>query len=140
MTRSLPSFTRFLKVIAVATAVLVSLPVIEAFQSNYKLRMNKNFLKNVIDKNFPVILRHIESKIEKNVYLTEINANIDNLALEMAPIDNGQWHEVKSDLFFDQGQIVVEMQELEYRGEGQISDPQSGKKEVIRLSARLDFV
>ena len=140
MTRSLPSFTRFVKVFAVATALLCSLPTTDAYQSNYKMRMNKNFLKNVIDKNFPVILRHIESKIEKDVYLTEIDAKIDNLALEMAPIDNGHWHEVKSDLFFDQGQIVVEMQELEYRGEGQITDPQSGKKENILLQARLDFV
>lgn len=123
-----------------ATVLLSVLPVTDAFNSNYKLRMNKNFLKNVIDKNFPVILRHIESKVEKNVYLTDINANIDNLALEMKPIDNGKWREVKSDLFFDQGQIVVEMQELEYRGEGLITDPQSGKKETIELSARLDFV
>ena len=49
--------------------------------SHYKMRIHKNFMKDVIDKNFRVILDHIESQRDKNVFLEEINANIDNLDL-----------------------------------------------------------
>jgi hypothetical protein len=55
-----------------------------------------------LDKNFPVALEHIESKISRNVFLTEINANIDNLALKIAP-ENGEWDKMSTDLFFDNG-------------------------------------
>ena len=55
------------------------------------MRMDKNFIKDVLDKNFGVILGHIESKVEKNVYLTEINANIDNLKMRVQPKDGEKY-------------------------------------------------
>ena len=35
-----------------------------------------NFIKNILDKNFNVILDHIENKIEKDVFLNDVNANM----------------------------------------------------------------
>jgi hypothetical protein len=39
-----------------------------------------------MDKNFRVILQHIQNKVQKDVFLTEINANIDNLSLQIRPV------------------------------------------------------
>jgi hypothetical protein len=86
-----------------------------------------------MDKNFPVVLNHIQSKVEKNVFLTQINANIDNLSLEIRPRDNGGWQKLDTELFFDQGQIVMEIGGLEYHGVGRITDPQTGQQEDIEL-------
>ena len=71
--------------------------------SHYKMRIHKNFIKDIIDKNFQVILGHVESKVEKNVFLQEINANIDNLDLRIVPKGGAEWTSLESDLFFDQG-------------------------------------
>jgi len=67
------------------------------------MRIHKNFIKEILDKNFKVILGHIESKVDKNVFLTEINARIDDLELTIVPKDGGKWHDLSTDLFFDQG-------------------------------------
>jgi len=96
-------------------------------------------MKEVIDKNFRVILDHIESKVEKNVYLEEINANIDNLDLKILPKSGGEWDKLESDLFFDGGQIVTELSNLEFKGSGVITDPETGVKDTIDLRAALDL-
>ena len=78
---------------------------VSASESNYKIRLHKSLIKEIMDKNFPVALKHIEtnlSKTQKNVFLTEINANIDNLALKIEP-ENGEWDKLNTDLFFDNG-------------------------------------
>lgn len=35
----------------------------QAEDSNYKVRIHKSLVKEIMDKNFPVALEHIESKI-----------------------------------------------------------------------------
>jgi len=47
-----------------------------------------------------VALEHIENKVEKNVFLSEVNANIDDLSLTIKPIKSG-WENIETDLFFD---------------------------------------
>ena len=75
----------------------------KAEDSNYKVRIHKSLVKEIMDKNFPVALEHIESKKEKNVFLTEINANIDDLSLKIQPEGGDNWDKMTSDLFFDAG-------------------------------------
>lgn len=69
--------------------------------SHYKMRIHKNFVKDIIDKNFQVILGHVESQVDKNVFLEEINANIDDLDLAIVPKGGAEWTSLESDLFFD---------------------------------------
>ena len=111
----------------------------EARESYYKLRIHKNFIKEIIDKNFKVVLQHIESQVDKDVYLTEINANINSLELKIQPVAGGDWGTLDSDLFFDQGQIVMELNNLEFAGAGLITDPQTGLEEQITVNAALDL-
>ena len=135
------TFTRVFKQVSVAVALLVAATsdTASAMESNYKVRIHKNFMKQVLDKNFPVALRHIEAKTEKNVFLTDVNANIDNLKLQMEPISEEGWDQIETDLFFDQGQVVMEINGLQFVGEGTITDPQTGMSEEIQMSCKIDL-
>ena len=130
------SVGRMVKTVSLAVCLLCSSTVM-AEESNYKIRVHKNLMKNVLDKNFPVVLEHIESKIDRNVYLDDVDATIDDISLQIMP--QGGWDGIQSDLFFDQGQIVMEINGLEYQGRGSITDPNTGIQETLTLKAQLDL-
>jgi len=54
------SLTKNLKRLAVLSALFFS-SEIAAEESHYKVRIHKNFIKDVLDKNFPIILQHLHS-------------------------------------------------------------------------------
>lgn len=86
--------------------------------------MHKGLIKKLIDKNFHMILSHMESELSKNVFLKEIDAEIRDLDLRILPKGGLEWSiPLESDLFFDQGQIVVEISNMEFKGHGQLTDP-----------------
>ena len=74
--------------------------LVSAEESNYKMRLHKDFIRTLIDNNFPLVLNHIQNKVERNVFLTEINANIDDLSLEIKP-SSGTWEGLSTEMFFD---------------------------------------
>jgi hypothetical protein len=131
------SFTRILKRTAVVAALLFTAPTL-AEESQYKVRLHRNFIKSVMDKNFPVVLEHIQNKVDKHVFLSEIDASLDNLSLEIKPF-SGEWDSLNTELFFDQGQIVMEINGLEFVGSGTITDPNTGKQDTVNLKASLDL-
>ena len=131
MTRSNSLFSRIgsigknLKRMVVISALLAC--SVSGAESNYNMRIHKNLIKETMDKNFRVVLQHIQKKVQKDVFLTEINANIDNLSPQIKPTSGSSgWDGIETDLFFDQGQIVMEMNGLEYVGSGKITDPETG--------------
>lgn len=95
-------------------------------------------MQNIIDKNIPVALEHIQARQTKNVFLEEIGANIDQINLKIEPIQQG-WDNIQTELFFDQGQMVTEISGLQYIGTGQVTDPDTGIQDTIALSAPLDL-
>ena len=103
------------------------------------MRIHKNFIKETIDKNFEVVLGHVETNQEKNAFLTEINANIENLSFRIQPVKGWNDQKLETELFFDDGQIVMEINGLAYVGQGRILDPESGQVEDISLEANLDL-
>jgi hypothetical protein len=70
--------------------------------SKYKIRIHKNLVKEAIDKNFDVILSHVEDMEDKDVHLNEAGATIKDLKMRIKP-KSGEWSKIESDLFFDQG-------------------------------------
>ena len=78
------SMGRNLKRLVVISALLATSTT--ATESNYNMRIHKNLIKETMDKNFRVVLQHIQKKVQKDVFLTEINANIDNLSLQIRPV------------------------------------------------------
>jgi len=81
---------RNVKRMAAVTALLFSshMTEVSAEEAAYKVKIHKNFMKEVIDKNFPVILRHLDNQETKNKYLTEINANVDAFTTNLKPRDD----------------------------------------------------
>ena len=53
--------------------------------------------------------------------------------------DSANWDELKSDLFIDQGEIVMELENLQWVGNGYITDPTSGIQEKISMSVDMDL-
>jgi len=117
-----------MKRMVVVTALLFSSQMadVQAEEAQYKVRIHTNFMKEVIDKNFPVILKHLEKQESRNKYLTEVNANVDEFSTKIIPKESQKWAEVKSELFIDQGEIVMELENLAFSGEGLITDPDTG--------------
>lgn len=56
------SIYKNLKRLAVISALLWTGEA-AATESQYKLRLHKNFMKEVLDKNFRVVLMHIQNKV-----------------------------------------------------------------------------
>ena len=137
----LGSFTRNVKRVSMAALLLVasSSPFVAAEESNYKIRIHKNLMQNIIDKNLPVALEHIEARATKDVLLPDSGARIDNIKLRIEPIEDSSWDKIRSDLFFDQGQIVTEISGLHFVGSGQITDPDTGMQDTISLKVPLDL-
>lgn len=71
--------------------------------------------------------------------MTEVNANLDEFSVSILPKHSGEWDNVKSDLFFDQGEIVMELENLEFVGNGLITDPESGIQEKIKMNVDMDL-
>ena len=58
---------------------LITLAAARDGEAPYKIRLHKNFIKEIFDQNLPAIFQHVESYGEKNSYLMAVNANIDEL-------------------------------------------------------------
>jgi len=71
--------------------------------------------------------------------LPDINATIDDLSMVIKPTGEGEWNNVQTELFFDQGQVVMEVNGLSYVGRGRITDPTTGSQETITINAQLDL-
>ena len=84
---SIGSIGKNVKRLAVVAALMFSSQITEiaAEEAQYKVKVHKTFMKEVLDKNFPVILRHLESQEQKNTYLTEVNANLDEFSTRILP-------------------------------------------------------
>ena len=59
--------------------------------------------------------------------------------MRVQPKEGKNWDAIDSDLFFDQGQIVMEINGLELAGKGSITDPESGETEEVSLRAPIDL-
>jgi hypothetical protein len=102
---------------------------VRAEEAQYKLKIHKQFLKEVIDKNFPVMLEHIEWNQEKDTFLPKpAEAEIKKFTHKIIPRHPDPWDVVQSDFFFDEGEMVMEINNLQYKGEGYIiPDASTGK-------------
>ena len=69
------SLSKNMKRFVVIGALLFSSQLGETYAetSHYNMRVHKNFMKDIIDKNFKIILEHIESKVSKNFIVDELN-------------------------------------------------------------------
>lgn len=111
-----------------------------AEESFYKVRVHRSLMRKVIDKNFPVFLEHIHAKVQRDVFLSEVDVSLTDVVLQIKPDIDRNWDQIATDVFFDQGQIVTEVGGLHYEGTGTLTDPSTGHQETLTISAPLDLV
>ena len=114
------SFVKNVKRVVSFGAVVLLATSVVAENSNYKVRIHKNLISEVLNKNFPVALDHIGTNTKWNQYLTGVMVNVNEIKLRVAPREGKDWETLHSEVFFDQGQIVMEINELDIIGEGEI--------------------
>jgi hypothetical protein len=61
-----------------------------------------------------------------------INAQLDKLEIKIKPTDD---KEIQTELFFDEGQIVMELEGLEFSGTGLITDPETNVQDRLTVHA-----
>ena len=82
-------------------------------KARYKARVHKDFVKRAFDVNLPIILRHLDTMTSRKKYLTDINAEISGLQLN---IRADGFVEENSDITFDDEHIVLSIKDLTYGG------------------------
>lgn len=104
--------------------------------ARYKARIHKNFIKQVFDTNFPVIMTQLESLTSKSKYLTDINAQLDRVNLKIKAEEG--YDPENSDLFFDDENMIISLTNLMYEGTAFITDMETNVKESITITSQLD--
>lgn len=73
----------------------------------------------------------------KDVYLQDIGTKMTNVKMGIQPRIK-KWEALQLEVFLDEGQIIMEMHDLEFSGKGMIEDPDSGAKESVAISAPIN--
>lgn len=114
----------------------ISLSAISAFESYYKMRVYKDLLQSVFSKNLKLILDRAEMQQEKDVYMDEIKSKLTNIEIKIQP-RGADWESLQLELFFDEGQLILEGHDLEFTGSGSIEDPTTKAVEKIEFTAPI---
>jgi hypothetical protein len=104
-------------------------------KARYKTRIHKDFIKKMFDTNVPAILRHLDTMTSRKKYLTEINAELSGLTLN---IKADSFSPESSDIVFDDENIILSVQGLTYEGNGFITDSETNVKEKIVFKSDLE--
>ena len=132
------SVSRNLKRIFTIGCLLFSGEAQANLESSYKMRMHKSLIANALSVNFPVALEHIGGKTQWNQYLTGAMVNVEKINMKIAPEIGKEWEHIGSDVFFDEGQIVIELKDLEIRGTGEIQSS-TGTTETLKIRAPIEL-
>ena len=76
-------YRNFTRILAVSTILFWG--SISAEDSQWKYKIHKSLVKEVLNKNYKIAFDHIGEKIEKSNYLTEVKATIEDLRMTIAP-------------------------------------------------------
>ena len=112
-------------------------------RTTYKVRVHKNFIKEVMDKNLRMFLNHIEnlvndtmldigdgfSLVDTDIRLGTPNAKSTKVDEESDTVDLTK--SIESDLFFDRGEIVMEIEGLMLKGSATLLE---NSQELARVS------
>jgi len=64
--------------------------------------------------------------------------NVEKINMKIAPEIGKEWEHIGSDVFFDEGQIVMELKDLEIRGTGEIQSS-TGTTETLKIRAPIEL-
>lgn len=85
-----------------------------------------------------MILKHLDTLTSRSKYLTDINAQINTLTMNIVP--EGSYDPENSDIFFDDDNVIISLTNLRYGGRGTITDMETNVKEQIEITSLLEPV
>ena len=107
-----------------------------AEESFFKFRFHKDFIKDIFEKNLRMIFERTERLQMKDIYLQDLGTAMTNVKMSIQPRIK-QWEALQMELLFDEDQIIMEMHDLEFSGQGFIQDPDSGARERVEFNAPI---
>jgi len=67
----------------------------------------------------------------EDIYLPDLGATMTNVQIQLMPTNRVDYNQNEVELFFDEGQIMIEMHDLSVAGHGLIRDPETGFIEIL---------
>ena len=131
---NLSSIKRLATILLIVTTCF---SIANAEESFYKFRIYREFVKDLFEKNLEMIFKKSEDLQIKDIRLPDLDTQMTNVSLSVQPRVKS-WDNLQLEVFFDEGQIIMEMHDLEFAGNGTIIDPQSEIKERIEFHAPIN--
>jgi hypothetical protein len=104
-----------------------------AFESFLKFRLHKNFFENLIKANMKTVLQKVEKSQIKDADLPEISARLKNIEMHIQPTQ-GIWSDIIVESFLDEGQMMLEFHNMEFKGSGKIQDDNGAVESISFIS------
>jgi hypothetical protein len=121
----------------IATSGLLALALVstpsQAQESHFKTRIYKDFIRDVFSTNMPIFFKNVLRQQVRDVKVPAIRSKMTNVRLTITP-KNGDYGHLDLDMFMEDGIILFEMHDLEFKGDAQIHDPDTGNKERVEFS------
>ena len=117
------------------TILLISLTPSQQEDSFYTVRMNKNLIKEVFQKNLAIIFDKSKSFDLNDIYLEDLKTTMTNVEVKVKPLANEAnptpYEDSEVEVFFNEGTISIEMHDLNIFGNTSVKDPDTGILEKI---------
>jgi hypothetical protein len=81
--------------------------------------MHKDMFENVIKANLKSMLSRVEKSQIRDADLTDISARLSEIDMHIQP-SNAIWSDIVVESFLDDGQMMLEMHNMEFVGKGKI--------------------
>ena len=87
--------------------------------SRVRLRIYKDFIKEVFEKNMRLIFEKTEELQLRDIVMEDLKTKMTNLRMSIQPAAKSQKN-VELELLFDEELMIMEMHDLEFVGAGRI--------------------
>ncbi|CDW83288.1 UNKNOWN [Stylonychia lemnae] len=105
-------------------------------ESYYKVRFYKRFIQDAFQKNLRNIFEQSQDFQVKDIYLKDLGTKMTSVQVQVFPKDYN-YASSEVEVFFDEGQILLEMHDLYVGGSGLIVDPENGNIENVTFTAPI---
>eukprot|EP00347_Sterkiella_histriomuscorum_P009557 403340748 len=108
--------------------------VCQGEESFYKIRLYKSLLQDLFQNNLKIIFDQASKLSVEDAYLSDIQSSMKDISIKLTP-SNPDLKQNEVEVFFDEGQIMLEMHNLQINGHGMLKEPEFGFLEQISFQA-----
>lgn len=107
-----------------------------AVQSNVKVKVYKDFFQEVMQNNMEAFFLRAGRKNLRDIELPSLRTKLEQAQISLRPI-GGDYEMMDMQVFFENDNVLIEMINLEFSGDGTITDPNTQAKERVEFSGPL---